>query len=132
MIRALLLAALVLPLAAAGCASSAPTVQAEAGVPFRLALGETAALDGHTIRFAEVVEDSRCPEGAQCVWAGRARIAVTVDGQAIALDVPHAGDGGASAEAGGLDVAAQALEPAPSVDGSDATPEAVLVARPAR
>ena len=31
-----------------------------------------------TIKFAELVEDARCAEGAQCVWAGNATIKVTV------------------------------------------------------
>ncbi len=30
------------------------------------------------IKFVSVVEDSRCPENAQCVWAGNAKIKVTV------------------------------------------------------
>jgi hypothetical protein len=29
------------------------------------------------IRFAEVVEDSRCPKGANCVWAGNAKMKIT-------------------------------------------------------
>ena len=29
-----------------------------------------------TIKFVSVEEDSRCPEGATCVWAGNARIKV--------------------------------------------------------
>lgn len=31
-----------------------------------------------TIRFIEMVEDSRCPKGTQCVWAGNARIKVQI------------------------------------------------------
>jgi hypothetical protein len=31
-----------------------------------------------TVKFAELVEDSRCAEGTQCVWAGNATIKVTV------------------------------------------------------
>ena len=30
------------------------------------------------IKFVSVVEDSRCPVGAQCVWAGNARIKVEI------------------------------------------------------
>ncbi len=30
------------------------------------------------IKFVSVVEDSRCPENVQCVWAGNAKITVTV------------------------------------------------------
>lgn len=33
-----------------------------------------------TIKFLSVVEDSRCAEGTQCIWAGNARIKVSVEG----------------------------------------------------
>jgi Zn finger protein HypA/HybF involved in hydrogenase expression len=31
-----------------------------------------------TIKFVSLVEDSRCPEGANCIWAGNASIKVKV------------------------------------------------------
>ena len=31
-----------------------------------------------TIKFDSLVEDSRCPEGTTCIWAGNAKIKVTV------------------------------------------------------
>ncbi len=31
-----------------------------------------------TVKFISVLEDSRCPEGAQCIWAGKAKIKVEV------------------------------------------------------
>lgn len=130
MLRTALLAAVAVALTAAGCASAQPDVVAEAGVPFHLGLGETAAVDGHTVRFVEVAEDSRCPEGAQCVRAGEAWMWVEVDGEAARLSVPHAGAGGEAAVVSGVEVSARALLPAPSVEGSDAPTEAVLVAAP--
>lgn len=42
-------------------------------IPF----GETVLIDGEpniTVSFADVVEDSRCPEDAECVWEGDAHI----------------------------------------------------------
>ena len=33
---------------------------------------------GLTVRFVELVEDSRCPKGTTCVWAGNAKIKVEV------------------------------------------------------
>jgi hypothetical protein len=45
------------------------------------AIGETADLgDGLRVRPLEVVEDSRCPQNARCVWAGRLRLRVNVEG----------------------------------------------------
>lgn len=40
--------------------------------------GETIVLKGVSIKFMEVLEDSRCPEGVTCIWAGRARVKVSV------------------------------------------------------
>jgi len=51
----------------------------------KVALGEAITIDGITIHFKEVLEDSRCPSGVTCIWAGRAKVTVGVkeDGQAI-------------------------------------------------
>lgn len=45
--------------------------------------GETIILKGVSIQFVEVVEDSRCPEGVDCIWAGRAivKAKVTANGK---------------------------------------------------
>lgn len=44
-------------------------------------IGESADLgDGLHVRPLEVLEDSRCPQNARCVWAGRLRLRVAVDG----------------------------------------------------
>ncbi|MCB0466259.1 MAG: hypothetical protein KDC78_11410 [Aequorivita sp.] len=40
--------------------------------------GETIILKGISIKFLEVLEDSRCPEGVTCIWAGRAIVKVEV------------------------------------------------------
>jgi hypothetical protein len=57
-----------------------PTLPAEPGVAFDLPLGKTAALNGNGVRitFKQVQEDSRCPTDVTCVWAGDARIAITI------------------------------------------------------
>lgn len=41
-------------------------------------LGDDIRVDGNTIRPVEVLEDSRCPIDATCVWAGRVRVRVRV------------------------------------------------------
>lgn len=98
-LRVLLAAALLLPLTAAGCATAqtAATEGEEATVqtpamdaPFRLGIGEAARIDGHTVTFGAVTEDSRCPEGVDCIRAGEARIQVEVDGEAVVLTIPAA------------------------------------------
>ena len=71
----------------AGCggdAAPAPTpdpeysVLAQPGVEFSLPLGQTALIRGAElyITFIEVVNDSRCPQGAQCIWAGRVTVRI--------------------------------------------------------
>ncbi|MGO3182443.1 MAG: hypothetical protein ACTIJ9_06385 [Aequorivita sp.] len=40
--------------------------------------GETVVLNDVSIKFLEVVEDSRCPEDVDCIWAGRAIVKVAV------------------------------------------------------
>ena len=44
-------------------------------------IGETADLGaGLRVRPIEVLEDSRCPQNARCVWAGRLRLRVNIEG----------------------------------------------------
>jgi hypothetical protein len=56
-------------LAAAALAACATVPPAEAGPT--AALGQIAVVEGLRIRPLSVVEDSRCPINARCVWAGR-------------------------------------------------------------
>jgi hypothetical protein len=43
-------------------------------------INETADLGGGLrVRPLEVVEDSRCPQNARCVWAGRLRVHVNIE-----------------------------------------------------
>ena len=39
-----------------------------------VALGERAYVDGPIVQPVAVVEDSRCPMNARCIWAGRVRV----------------------------------------------------------
>lgn len=38
----------------------------------------SSAKGGVRVRFVEMVEDSRCPTGTDCIWAGNARIKIRV------------------------------------------------------
>ena len=55
-------------------------VVVEPGVAFTLAPGQTATVRRADARvtFREVREDSRCPVDVQCVWAGDAKVEVTI------------------------------------------------------
>ena len=37
-------------------------------------LGQTVIVDGPKIRVTRILEDSRCPMNARCIWAGRVKI----------------------------------------------------------
>lgn len=39
-----------------------------------VALGQEAVVDGPVVKPVAVLEDSRCPMNARCVWAGRVRV----------------------------------------------------------
>jgi hypothetical protein len=77
-LASLLLAPLVL--AAAAAPAQAPAPRPERGVPL-VRLGETARIHGLRVTPLRVIEDSRCPQNARCVWAGRVRISVRVGGR---------------------------------------------------
>ena len=87
MSRFLLVVAAIVGLAA--CDAADPSVapaDAQSG-EVALALGASASLDGFSLTFSDVVEDSRCPEDVACFWAGVAIVEVTIDGQSYALTV---------------------------------------------
>ncbi len=64
----------ILCLTLAGCATITP---ASAGPT--AGLGETANVGGVQVRPLRVVEDSRCPVNAVCVWQGRLRVEAEVE-----------------------------------------------------
>ncbi|EDM45460.1 hypothetical protein SCB49_06622 [unidentified eubacterium SCB49] len=55
-------------------------------IAVKVGLTQTVTIDGVSITFVEVVEDSRCPINTNCVWAGEAKIVVSIakdDNEAI-------------------------------------------------
>lgn len=85
---------LVFALLAAGCGKEtillpqAPSVDVAAGEAFALKLGHVAELrgEGLTVTFAAVPEDSRCPVGVACVWAGNAKVKLQVHRHRMATE----------------------------------------------
>ena len=69
---------LALPLLLAGCI----TYNIENDGIARARIDESVRVDGPTVTPLKVVEDSRCPVGMQCAWAGTVRITVRVGQQA--------------------------------------------------
>ena len=60
-------------------ACTTPTEQGPAlGTTFNVRFGEqtTIASEGLTLKFDQILGDSRCPEDVLCIWAGEAKIVV--------------------------------------------------------
>ena|SRR5690606_34674223 len=68
--------ALAVALALAACTTT-PAAPAD-GIA-RAGLDERVYVDGPYVTPLEVIEDSRCPINARCVWAGRTRLSVKID-----------------------------------------------------
>jgi hypothetical protein len=79
---------LALATALVGCQSRQAAAAAEYNLneAFALGGGAQASIRGEnlTLRFTDVLEDSRCPTAVDCVWMGQARIAVEVQQQGSA------------------------------------------------
>jgi hypothetical protein len=67
--------AMALLLAAAAAAGAAPDL----GRPFEMKPAQVVTIEGLQITFEGVGEDSRCPAGTQCAWAGDAAAAFTLE-----------------------------------------------------
>ena len=98
-----LIPALLAPALLAGCASyhvrdEVPVTQD--GI-VRAALGQTVGVGGPKITPLAVLEDSRCPMNARCVWAGQVRLKVRI----------HLGSGN-------RDLELTSGKPAPVADGT--------------
>jgi hypothetical protein len=54
--------------------------EAQLDQEFEIRIGERVSIkkEGLTVSFTRVAEDSRCPEGVQCIWAGNGKILLRV------------------------------------------------------
>lgn len=71
-----------------------------------------------TVRFTELVEDSRCPKGTNCVWAGEGKIKIAVSksggrGQTFELSTMERND---TASFGGYQIRLVDLRPQPGMN----------------
>ena len=73
-----LLVILTVFLLSSGCGSG--VVQSHLGEEFSLSVGQSAVIAGEDLKimFEEIVEDSRCPKDVECIWEGRAIIALQI------------------------------------------------------
>ena len=74
-----LLAALAFAAALPGCVPPPTVPAAGATAAFDARLGQAANLGSRIVTPLAIVEDSRCPDGAQCIQAGTVRIEARVE-----------------------------------------------------
>ncbi len=88
--------------------------------------GKTVNVENVTVTLLDVLEDSRCPTGTTCVWAGRAKILVEVieKGQSpkqievvLGKKLPGENTGNIIFSNEALDITVIGLSPYPSVEG---------------
>ena len=73
---ALIVSLFLLPSQTCEAAPSRKVKQAQVGQEFTLRVGEQAQIReaGLRITFSRVADDSRCPQGVTCIWAGNGRV----------------------------------------------------------
>jgi hypothetical protein len=71
-------ALLALPLVLAACGTTGGGEDADLAGLSWARLGQRVYVDGPAVTPLEVLEDSRCPAGARCAWAGQVRIRAIV------------------------------------------------------
>jgi hypothetical protein len=82
-------------------------------------MNESAKLNGEDLKvtFKEVLEDSRCPEGTDCFWAGEVKIAVTANTGNRTYQIAFTREGKQKGEvtqnAGNFKIALQEVTPYP-------------------
>jgi len=66
-----------------GCSNQPAGLSAELDQGIILEPGQTVVLPNESlsIRFVEVISDSRCPTGVQCIWAGEVTSLIEIDYQ---------------------------------------------------
>lgn len=117
MTRLHIAAALTIAFAAVSCASVENVITAIPDETFSLPIGKTAAVSGSPSRitFTRVTEDSRCPINAVCVWAGDAKIELTLarNGAPVATGIVSLSPQNNEAQLADLVVRFVSLAPAP-------------------
>lgn len=109
----------LLPLLFAACSTSpagASDLRTIAdGETFAMTSGERVSLaDSGTLRYVRVTNDSRCPPGRQCVWAGDAEVVFEWTADAAATPESfslHTGRGDRSKDLGGRRLTLMSLAP---------------------
>ena len=105
------LAALTFLILAVTCEGSGPA-DPEFSVEVTVNAGQTVSAGTARVRFAELLEESRCPATAICVWQGNGKIRVEVinDGSTASVSLNTAGEPSFPREATALGVRVRLLD----------------------
>ena len=103
----------------------------ELGQAVRLRLGASVRIpnDTMTVRFTDVTADSRCPQGAQCIWEGDAATVFTTSGGTTFTLHTAAAGGESSHFLAGKFMRLLVVEPTPRVGRSIAKRDYVVTIR---
>jgi hypothetical protein len=105
---------LALALLAAACSHAPTAPSAPIGTPFKIGVGQTVRLQsGLELGFDEVLEDSRCPADAVCVWAGTAKLKAWLSVNGSRRDIELKTFPREALAIDGFTIDVQALEPFP-------------------
>ena len=115
MLRAPLVACAALFVACAAGAPKAVEYDAPLGAEFTAATGKPVRMDGISIVFVKLVEDSRCPKNVTCIWQGEAKVALTalVGANAHELTLSTQPPAAASADVEGFRIELRDVAPYP-------------------
>ena len=97
--------------------------------------GELLNLGNRSLRFKEVISDSRCPKNVTCIWAGEAKVLVEIfeNGRFLEQKVLLVNSKGSSlnflSEAVAYSISEIDLMPYPTVQSKNITPDYILEIR---
>jgi hypothetical protein len=90
------------------------------GQEFELKINQEAMIEGEalTVAFESVLEDSRCPEGVDCIWSGNAKIRLRSGKQKLTPEAIELNTnvGSKSSSYLNYDISLVALKPRPKAD----------------
>jgi hypothetical protein len=105
--------------------STVVSAQRDQEISVKVGETKTASVSGFRLKFVAVLEDSRCPEGANCFWAGVARIQVTIEtksGDATTVELATIEEN-QNVEMAGYRIHLVKLDPKPSAEKAPETKE---------
>lgn len=120
---------LIFAVTLAACGRSTTDPQLGDNNEVRYGAAVTIPGDTTTVRFTDVTSDSRCPTGAQCVWAGEAVVLFTVGGSEKVTLTLGASAATATAIVRGKQLTLVALKPHPTADSPHAKSDYVATIR---